>query len=317
MVWIAILAAVFLILYIASGQYLREYFRADSGRGEAISGRTQGPTASTMEPASVCSDSDCQTSFTQQGEVQMLAPPEMPYVSTPIESVDDYEYNLVFQNEGNREIGKRQISNAMFRYPLDWSVQPPSSAVFQQGLEAFENQQRTEADPNRPPVDLSQFDSISGKDMVPPNLDALDADEKKILAMYSPEPIEGESEEEKCRKDTPFDQAQKLVKKIYDKRGEVAVLEPSRQGQNVWEITEVFKKDEPIVWEDEVPEPSRAEVRGEQRIEVPRAVNDLAAGLDPFFEPRSTTRMNKNDYTKWTPGLERMFAPTYAQPNWY
>ena len=138
MVWIAILAAVFLILYIASGQYLHEYFRAGGGGGEAISGRTQGPSASTMEPASVCSGSDCQTSFTQQGEVQMLAPPEMPYASTPIESVDDYEYNLVFQNEGNREIGKRQISNAMFRYPLDWSVQPPSSAVFQQGLEAFE-----------------------------------------------------------------------------------------------------------------------------------------------------------------------------------
>lgn len=316
MLWITILAAAILIMYIASGQYLREYFRGGGGGGEAISGHTQGPAASTLEPAAICSGPDCVTSFTQQGDIQMLAPPDMPYAATGIESLDDYEYNLVFQNEGNREIGKRQISDAMFRYPLDWSVQPPSSAVFQQGMEAFENQQRADADPNRTPMDLSQFKSISGQDMVPPNLDALDADEKKILAMYSPDPIEGETEE-KCHKDTPFEKAQKLVKKIYDKRGEVAVLEPSRQGQNVYEITEVFKRNEPIVWEDEVPEPSRAEMRGEQRIEVPRTVNDLAAGLDPFFEARPTTRMSKNDYTKWTPGLERMFAPTYPQTNWY
>lgn len=317
MLWLIILSAIFIIMFIASGQYLREYFRGGGGGlgGEAVSGHTQGPAASTLEPSSYCSGQDCPTAFTQEGEIQMLAPPEMPYETNPINSLDEYEYNLVFQNEGNREIGRRAISDAMFRYPLDWSVQPPSSAVFQQGLETFQNQQSAAADPNSPPLDLSQFRSISGQDMLPPNLDALNEEEKQELAMYSPELLDEDKDE--CKKEMPFERVQKLVKKIYDKRGEVAVIAPSRQGKDVWEITEVFKKNEPIVWEDEVPEPSRAEVRGEQRIEVPRVVNDLAAGLDPFFESRPTTRMNKNDYTKWTPGLERMFAPTYPQQNWY
>jgi hypothetical protein len=57
--------------------------------------------------------------------------------------------------------------------------------------------------------------------------------------------------------------------------------------------------------------------RGEQVIEVPQTVNDLAAGLDPFFEPRTSTRYNRNDYTKWTPGLERSFAPTFPIKEWY
>ena len=305
-----VLILTFLAMFFMTGQYLREYFRGGmSGGGEAIGGRTQGPVASQL-----CTGEDCEV-FTQENDSTMMAPPETPYETNPIYSVDDYEYNLVFGNEGNREIGRKAISNAMFRYPLDWSVQPPSSAVFQKGLEAFENQQRADADPNKKPMDLSMFDSISGQAMVPPNMDVIDADEKKLLATYSPEPLNGEEKE--CKKETPFEKVRGLVKKIYDKRGEVAIIEPSKQGQNVWEITEVYKKDEPVVWEDEVPEPERQEMRGEQTIQVPKTVNELSANLDPFFEPRPTTRMSKNDYTKWTPGLERMFAPTYPKMDWY
>lgn len=302
--WIVLLAIGFFILYFSSGQYLREFFANNVVNTESRN-------------IPNCREPDCQKSYDIKDTSQMIAPSEMPYETQPIDSVDDYEYNLVFQNEGNREKSKKKISDAMFRYPLDWSVQPPSSAIFQQGLEAFENQQRKESDPNNPPIDLSQFNSISGQDMVPPNMDAIDAEEKRELAMYSPEDLDEEREKEKCKKETPLEKVQKLVKKIYDKRGEVAVIRPSKQGNNVWEISEVYKKDEPIVWEDEVPEPSRSEARGEQRIQVPRVVNDMASQLDPFFEPRSTTRMSKNDYTKWTPGLERMFAPTYPQSNWY
>lgn len=306
---ITVLIVSFLIMFFMTGQYLREYFRGGMGGGEAISGHTQGPVASQL-----CTGEDCEI-FKQENDSIMMAPPDTPYETNPIFSMDDYEYNLVFANEGNREIGRRAISNAMFRYPLDWSVQPPSSAIFQQGLEAFENQQRADADPNKAPMDLSMFDNISGKTMVPPNMDAIEAEEKQMLATYSPEALAENKEE--CKKETPFERVRGLVKKVYDKRGEVAVIEPSRQGGNVWEITEVFKKDEPIVWEDEVPEPNRQEVRGEQTIQVPKSVNELSSTLDPFFEPRPTTRMSKNDYTKWTPGLERMFAPTYPKVDWY
>jgi len=42
--------------------------------------------------------------------------------------------------------------------------------------------------------------------------------------------------------------------------------------------------------------------------------------LDPFFTPVSQearTRSEKWDYTSWTPGLERSFAPTEPQTKWY
>lgn len=244
-----------------------------------------------------------------------LAPPARPYANMPIDSLGDYEDNYVFQNEGDRELSKAERDAAMFRYPLDWSVQPPSSAVFQKGIEAFQNAQRRLADPNAKPMDTSQFDSIQGQTMVPPNLDALDEEEKASLAMYNP--VDLERETEKACKMSEYDKVKRLVDKIYSKRGEEATLEPSKQGNNVWEITEVQSKNEPINWEDDAPQPDRQTLRGEQQIRVPTYVNDMAAGLDPFFETRPTTRMNKNDYTRWTPGLERMFAPTYPQTNWY
>lgn len=244
-----------------------------------------------------------------------IAPPARPYANMPIDSLGDYEDNYVFQNEGDRELSKAERYAAMFRYPLDWSVQPPSSAVFQKGIEAFQNEQRRLADPNAKPMDTSQFDSIQGQTMVPPNMDAYDEEEKAALAMYNPDQIEKETE--KACKMSEYDKVKTLVDKIYSKRGEEAILEPSKQGNNVWEITEVQSKNEPIQWEDDEPQPDRQKLRGEQQIRVPTYVNDMAAGLDPFFETRPTTRMNKNDYTRWTPGLERMFAPTYPQSNWY
>ena len=98
------------------------------------------------------------------------------------------------------------------------------------------------------------------------------------------------------------------------------MVKKSKQGENVWEIVEVKEKNPKIVWEDEVQaETQRAimEQRGEEVIEVPYTTSDISAGLDPFFQPRNSVRDGKFDYTKWTPGLERMFAPTYPQKSWF
>jgi hypothetical protein len=56
--------------------------------------------------------------------------------------------------------------------------------------------------------------------------------------------------------------------------------------------------------------------RGEETIDVPYTVSDLAAGLDPFFEKGQSVRDGRFDYTQWTPGLERMFAPTHPIKEW-
>jgi hypothetical protein len=236
--------------------------------------------------------------------------PDRPYSTNPIMNLDDYELTAVFKNEGSREAGKREISDAMSRYPLSWTNRPPSDQKFQQYREAF-----IDASEKSKPVNTSGFDSISGDDMTPPDNAKIDEEEKKLLAMYNPEKPQE-------LKNYSVDNVISFVKNIYKRRGLVADVEQSKQGgDNIFEVVETHPVNEKIVWEDEVDENmspvERYNLRGEQQIVVPQTASDIAAGLDPFFEPRTKVRMDRHDYTKFTPGLERQFAPTYAMNAWY
>ena len=149
--------------------------------------------------------------------------------------------------------------------------------------------------------------------MVPPNTEAIDEEEKKILQTYQPESSKGLLE-------YSVDDVKALLEKVYSRKGLIPVIEKSKQGNNVWEITEVKEKNPKIVWADEQEKEIQREAmtqRGEEVIEVPYTATDLAAGLDPFFQARNSVRDGKYDYTQWTPGLQRMFAPTYPIKNWY
>jgi len=233
---------------------------------------------------------------------------DLPYATNPIMRLDDYEYSMIFQSEGNRDAQRRSISDAMSRYPSDWCALPPSAALFQTSQEGFTN--AVARDQAAAPADVSEFDSISGSAEQPPDRDAMEDEERKILAMYKPE-------DTKNLVHYSLKDATQLVKKMYEKRGLVADVQKSKQGENVFEIVEVTPKNPVIVWEDDASSPQdRETIRGENRINVPITVNDMSAGLDPFYEPNSSTRLGKNDYTKWTPGLERQFAPTYTGSGW-
>ena len=233
---------------------------------------------------------------------------DLPYATNPIMRLDDYEYSMIFQSEGNRDAQRRSISDAMSRYPSDWCALPPSAALFQTSQEGFTN--AVARDQAAAPADVSEFDSISGTAEQPPDMDAIEEEEKKLLAMYKPE-------DTKDLIHYSLKDAERLVKKMYEKRGLVADVQKSKQGENVFEIVEVTPKNPVIVWEDDPISPrDRETIRGENRINVPITVNDMSAGLDPFYEPNSSTRLGKNDYTNWTPGLERQFAPTYTGSGW-
>jgi hypothetical protein len=233
---------------------------------------------------------------------------DLPYATNPIMRLDDYEYSMIFQSEGNRAAQSRSISDAMSRYPSDWCALPPSAALFQTSQEGFTN--AVARDQAAAPADVSEFDSISGTAEQPPDMDAIEEEEKKLLAMYKPE-------DTKDLIHYSLKDAKGLVEKMYEKRGLVADVQKSKQGENVFEIVEVTPKNPVIVWEDDPSSPQdRETIRGENRINVPITVNDMSAGLDPFYEPNSSTRLGKNDYTKWTPGLERQFAPTYTGAGW-
>jgi hypothetical protein len=248
---------------------------------------------------------------------------EAPYIQNPIYSVDDYEYNLIFQNEGDKEMTRKEINRLTAQYPLDWSVQPPNSAVFQKGIAELRQRDserviksdpsegfQDTAEPSSTPMTLNPYREIDGQTLTPPDTTAVEMEERKILQTYKPA---------KADSLTTYDleDAKSLISKIYDAKGLIPTV--VQKPNNVYEVIGTRRKDEKIVYEDEEAPADKAPVQkaGEATITVPPTALDVAVGLDPFFTPEPSSRTNRWDYTKWTPGLERTFAPTFATQNWY
>ena len=242
-----------------------------------------------------------------------------PFTTAPIQNVDDYEYNMIFQNEGDRGVTKAQRDMLMSKYPMDWSVQPPSSSLFQQGLasfkESFENP--------LPEQKGNPYTTVDGTNMTPPDTLSSELKEREILATYVPK---------KPNELTTYDaaDAKELIHKIYDAKG--LVPDYKETSKNVFMIVGTRRKDEKIVYEDEeaaatvgpnaavgegVPVQPSGTTMGEAQVVVPAIASEVQLGLDPFFTAGSKTRDGRWDYTRWTPGLERMFAPTESRTEWY
>jgi hypothetical protein len=240
----------------------------------------------------------------------MVYPPEKPYLMNPMDSsVDDFEISSIFQNQGSKEASRKQLSDAMTRYPMDWAVQPPNSEFFQNQQAQFEK--RKEEERENPPSN-AMYKEIDGSDMTPPDTLAIDEEERKILQTYVPESSKGLLE-------YSVTDVKSLLERVYSKKGLIPIVEKSNQGPNIWEVVEVKEKKPKILWADDVEKDTQREamtMRGEEVIDVPYTASDVAAGLDPFLQARNTVRDGKNDYTQWTPGLERMFVPTHPIKEW-
>jgi len=230
-----------------------------------------------------------------------------PFATDQIQSVDDYEYNMVFQNEGDRAMTKSTRDFLMSKYPMDWTVQPPSSSTFQEGLASFKESFTNQDIPSKNP-----YNAINGSSMTPP----VYKDERDILATYVPK---------KPNELTTYDadDAKEIVDRIYAAKGLVADLK--KTGDNTYTIMGTHKKDE-FVYEDDsdasgayASTGSHAVPSAGEGIFIVPATMDNYKTPDPFFtvNPTTKTRMGKWDYSSWTPGLERMFAPTEPQMNWY
>ena len=236
-------------------------------------------------------------------DIGKVSEPETPYLMNPVNDLDNYEIANVFQNQGSKTASRKQISEAMARYPMDWAAQGPGSQNFQDNQAEFE---KNMAEKIKNPPSTTMYNEIDG-DMTPPDKSAMEEEERKILQTYKPECSKGLLQ-------YSVDDVKSLVDRVYTKKGLIPVIEKSNQGENIWEITEVKEKDPHIVWEDELEqetERQKMNKRGEEVIEVPYTASDLAAGLDPFFQARNSVRDGKNDYYKWSEGLERMYQPTY------
>ena len=240
-----------------------------------------------------------------------LPPVEVPYAKQPINELDDYEYNLVFQNESDRALTKGLRDKLMSQYPMDWSAYPPSSSQFQAGLrESFEN-----ATPSVPD-DAKPYQNITGNLMQPPDKSEIEKEERKILQTYKPKFPPGP---------TSYDvrDADALIKQLYDAKGLIPEVR-HKEGTNIYEVIGVRKKDEKVEFEEEAAATSGPNpAAGESTTQGPMAAVDATQPqpTDSFFQEgvpaTSGSRMNRWNYTAWTPGLERMFAPTEERQNWY
>jgi hypothetical protein len=233
-----------------------------------------------------------------------------PYDTTPINSIDQYELDIVFKNEGDRELKQTQINQMTRRWPLDWANLPPSASRFQSEQAKYIEGFSARADPSSP--DLNKpYQAIGAGNLTPPDTAAMEQEEKKILAAYAPK-----ATQELTKYDV--EDARELINQIYKPKGKIPEVEEVQP--NVFEIVRTRNMKEKIEYEDDLPDApaSSGPVSsvGEATINVPPAALETAAGLDPFYEPTTKTRSDRSDYTKWTPGLERMFAPTYPTTDW-
>ena len=222
--------------------------------------------------------------------------PEMQYPSGL--NKDTYELSQVFNNQGSKTASKKQISDAMTRYPLDWSVQGPNSQTFQENQAKYENESKR--------VDPEPFINQPA-DMLLPDAATLEEEEQKILKTYKPESSKGLLH-------YSMNDVTHLLKKIYDKKGLIPVIEKSKQGENIWEIVEVKEKNPKIVWEDDGIRDKMTQ-RGEGVIGVPYTVSDIAAGMDPFMHTRNRIRAGRHEIKENTE-LGRMFQTTQPVPQW-
>lgn len=283
---IATLGFLYIFTFLMGREYLRENFQESKS----------------------CSEVNNKVLSTNEFIVDSTNP---PYVTSPIYSVDDYEYNLVFQNENDREITKELRNKLMSQYPMDWSTQPASSSFFQKGLkETFQTQQ----------TDMSGVDTIfknvSGENLVPPDTDSVEVKERQTLQTYKPKGTKD------LKSTYDIDDAYTMIKKMYDAKGLEAQVE-HKENTNIYEIVGVRKKGEKVLYEDELGDASASAsteaVRENQEAVtvVPQAAKDMLYDSDPFYNTAQKTRTGKWDYTKWTEGLERSFAPSYPLSQWY
>ena len=155
------------------------------------------------------------------------------------------------------------------------------------------------------------YKDIGDGNLTPPDTRAVEMDEKDILATYKPR---------KSGSMTSYDtyDAQKLLEQIYIPKG----IKPTvkRKEGNVFEVVSTRSLKNKVEYEDDLPDANVSSGSGigpgEAVIEVPPTAVEVAAGRDPFYEPTTSTRSSRTDYMRWTPGLERMFAPTYPTTDW-
>jgi len=244
---------------------------------------------------------------------------EQTYALTPIKKLDDYEFSRVFQveKEKRNQLERTTINALTAQRQWDWS-QLPFNSEGRADQEKFMNGSRMEGFTGT--VTEPFYSSISGEDGAPQDTVELDEREKAILQQYAPRKTEDLMNHEK-------DDVAVLVKKLYADDPDWEPVLEKKNGID-FEVTGLIpkrKKSDGEFEDEHIPTVAEAVNLGltDQKVAMSVSPNfDAPKMQDPFFDKTgvvdySGDRFYKYDnFSKWTPGLERMFAPTFDQNDW-
>ena len=249
-------------------------------------------------------------------EVLNTAGPEMTSAKTPINKLDDYEYTRVFQSENpdRNALSSETKNHLMQKNILDWAKLPFNSETRATAEDEFVAG-RMESGFRDPKTGVF-FDTMDGKTLEPPDVEDARLREHKIMAAYRPSDIGSHVI------DSETEAVAKLVHKVYenDKKWEPVVV---KTGENQFQITELRPKASKERYADDTTVSlAMAEANGSYN---PRPAIDIADRMktDPYFDNAGVADHDNNsfwnykDFNKWTPGLERMFAPTLDKREWH
>lgn len=249
-------------------------------------------------------------------------PGEQTSAQTPINRLDDYEYSRIFELENaprNAKLSKQQKNALTNQYVLDWSALPFNSEARASAEDAFVAA-RLE-DGFREPKTGVFFKSVEGFEVAPPDHEGFEAREQKVMTGYKP------TEVTKHVVDDEMERVAKVVAQTYstDPNWEPIV---EKTGEHQYAVTELRPrpKKETYASEDAAPTVEEAKAAGlvsGQSLNPNVTIQDSATSGDPFFDKGGVVDYSNNrfwryqDFNKWTPGLERMFAPTNETKAWF
>ena len=241
---------------------------------------------------------------------------EQTSAKTPINKLDDYEYTRVEQSErpSRNELSGEVKSALIEQHNLDWANLPFNAEARAASEDEFVAGRESEM--WKDPKTGVFFKNMQGGDVLPPDEEATKQREARILASYRPTDLT----EHKVDKET--EAVAKLVNQMYagDKHWQPVV---SKTGENKWEVSELIPKARKETWEDS--QAMTIALATEKGLHVPKPELNIMNRLqdDPYFDKSGVADTANNrfwnykDFNKWTPGLERMFAPTMDNRQWY
>jgi hypothetical protein len=245
-------------------------------------------------------------------------PGEQTSVKGTVNSLDDYEFNRVFELENaprNGALSKNLKDSLTSQRILDWSSLPFNSEE-RAGQEEQFVAGRLE-DGFREPKSGVFFKNMEGVEIEPPDHEAVAAREAKILSAYQPTDITSHVV------DSEMERVAKVVAQTYanDPDWEPVI---EKRGEHQYAVTELRPRRKKETWESETPSVQEAKDQGlvsGGSITPSMAYDDQQRG-DPYFDKEGVVDYsnnkfwNYNEFNKWTPGLERMFAPTNPTQEW-